>query len=97
MKKVPDVHNFWKWWSVQLGVLSGALAAAATAYGTVALIDRDLVSGLPQWFGVTITLGITLTAFLGVYARRLSQPKLENSDAGEISKGKESPNEPGPV
>lgn len=77
MRKVPDLHNFWKWWSVQLGVLTTALGAAATAYGSVLLIDRDLVSGLPSWFGVVLTLGITITAFLGVYARRFAQPKLD--------------------
>ncbi len=77
MQKVPDLHNFWKWWSVQLGLLTTALGAMVTAYGGIVLIDRELVSGLPQWFGVALTLGTTISAGLAVYARRFSQPNCE--------------------
>jgi uncharacterized membrane protein YesL len=76
-EKVPDLHNFWKWWSVQLGILTTALGAAATAYGGLLLIDRDLVSGMPQWVGVVISMGTMISAFLSVYVRRLAQPNLE--------------------
>lgn len=77
MKKVSDIQNFWKWWSVQLGVLSASLSAAATAYGAALAVSPSLVAGLPDWFGAVITGGAMLTAAAGVWARSFVQAGLE--------------------
>jgi hypothetical protein len=75
--KVSDLHNFWKWWSVQLGLLSASLSAAATAYGAIYVLAPDLVSGLPRWVGVGITGGAMFSAAASVWVRRWVQPKLK--------------------
>ena len=87
MDKVLDIHNFWKWWSVKLGMLSASLSAAATAYGAIYVLAPDLVAGVPRWVGVGITGGAMFSAFASVWTRGVVQPKLQEKcdvvDSGE--------------
>lgn len=73
MNHVSDIHNFWRWWSVQLGCLSGACGAAITVYAGFNAFDPKIVAGIPQVV-LTVLAGTgTAGAFLGVYARRWAQ------------------------
>jgi hypothetical protein len=81
---IEDIHNFWRFWSVQLGVLSGAFGVTALAYAGIYAIAPPLVAGLPAWFGTGVTAGATFCAFAGVYARRWSQPALPYAPPSEL-------------
>lgn len=76
MKLVPDAHNWHRWWSVRLGLLSGACFAAAKAYTALNAMAPQLVAGVPQW----ILTGLTVTAMglgaAGFMARFVDQPSL---------------------
>lgn len=76
MQKIPDFQNFWRFWSVRLSILSGAISAAAGAYGAMLLIDRSLVAGLPAWAGLALTGAAMVTAFAASFARGVVQEKL---------------------
>jgi len=76
MQKIPDSHNFWRFWSVRLSILSGAISAAALAYGAMLTIDRSLVAGFPQWAGLALTGSAMVTAFAASIARGILQPDL---------------------
>lgn len=96
LEKVPDHKYFWKWWSVQLSVLSGSLSAAALAYGGIMLTAPALVADIPKWVGVVTTGGAMFSAFAGAWVRQFIQPKLwSDSDAREISEDQKKPDEAG--
>lgn len=85
--KVPNLEFFWRWWSVQLGILSASLSAAAVAYGTMLSISPALVAGVPPVIGTMLTAGAMVSAAAGVWLRRYVQPKLpSNTDGGYYGK-----------
>lgn len=76
MKLVADIHNFWRWWSVQLGLLAGAFGAAATAYAGMLVLVPQWGNQMPSWFGLVVCGGSSACAFAGVLARRWAQDGL---------------------
>lgn len=76
IQKVSDIHNFWKWWSVRLGILSGALSATASAYGAMLLISPTIVADIPKPILTGLAVSAMVTAFLSVWARGVVQPGL---------------------
>lgn len=76
MRLADDVEHFWRFWSVRLGLLSGACSAAAGAYAACNALAPKLVEGVPQWTLTALVLGAMVFAFAGVIARGIDQPKL---------------------
>lgn len=81
MKLVADAHNFWKWWSVRLAILSGMFSAVALAY---AGLPADWLPGIPQWIKTGLAAGALLTAAASALSRPVVQTKLsaERPNAG---------------
>jgi len=81
MDLIPDIEHFWRFWSVRLAVLSGAINATALAIiGAYALLPADWLPVVSESFKATVAyaaLGSAgLTAFLAAAARRYVQPTL---------------------
>lgn len=79
MKKlewIDDIHNFWRFRSVQLGSLSAVFMAALTFYGAAKAIAPSVVSGVPHWFLTVCSVGGMVTAGLGVLYRGVKQSNL---------------------
>jgi len=70
---VPDIHNFWRWWSVRLALLSSILTAVALAYAS---LPYDWVYGIPAWIKTALGTGALLSALGSACARAVLQPKL---------------------
>lgn len=82
MKTIPDIEHFWRFWSVRLAVLSGAINATALAIiGAYALLPTDWLpvvsAGFKQAVAYAALGSAGLTAFLAAVARRYVQPGLE--------------------
>lgn len=73
---IDDIHNFWRFRSVQFGTLSTAFAAMLAAYGAAEAISPDLVRSIPHWFLTVCSLGSMISAGLGVFYRGVKQGNL---------------------
>lgn len=74
MNKVDDIQNFWKWWSVQLAVLSTVFSAITLAYMG---LPPDWLPGIPQWAKTALAVGSLVTAGGAAWVRGISQPNLQ--------------------
>lgn len=81
MKLVADAHNFWKWWSVRLALLSGVFTTVALSYSA---LPGDWLLGIPQWVKSALGVGALLTALGSALSRPVVQTKLsaERPNAG---------------
>lgn len=77
MEKVSDIHNFWRWWSVQLALVSSVLAAITAAYVT---LPADWLPHLPEWLRAGMAWATLITAGASAWARGVLQPKLQARD-----------------
>lgn len=73
MKLIPDINNFWRFWSVRLAILSGAFSAVTAAY--IAL-PPDWLPGIPQAAKTVLAFGALCTAFGAALARGVVQSNL---------------------
>lgn len=73
MNKIPDFHNFWRFWSVRLAILSGAFSAVTAAY--IAL-PPDWLPAIPQAAKTVLAFGALGTAFGAAIARGVVQSNL---------------------
>jgi hypothetical protein len=73
MKLVADIRDWHKWWSVRLGILSGACFAAAKAYTALNTMAPQLVAGVPQWILTGLTTAAMGLAAGGFIARFVDQ------------------------
>jgi hypothetical protein len=83
LQLIEDWRNFWRFWSVRLGVIGSALTAVLVAFPDVALsawamMPADLKAYLPErympLFGVAVFV-------LSLIARAIKQTKLEPKGA----------------
>lgn len=82
MNKIHDFHNFWRFWSVRLALLSGGINATALAIiGAYAMLPADWLPIVSAEFKTTVAysaLGSAgVTALLAAFARGVQQTKLE--------------------
>lgn len=82
MEKIPDIHNYWKFWSVRLSFASGVISATALGIiGAYAMLPSDWLPEIPSGFKQTVSYAAlgsaALTAFLAALARGYQQPKLQ--------------------
>lgn len=73
MKLIPDINNFWRFWSVRLAILSGAFSAVTAAY--IAL-PPDWLPTIPQAAKTVLAFGALGTAFGAALARGVVQSNL---------------------
>ena len=85
LELIEDWRNFWRFWSVRLGIVGSALTAALVAFPDVALsawamLPADLKAFLPErympLFGVAVFV-------LSMAARVVKQNKLQSKEGGE--------------
>lgn len=80
---INDWRNFWRFWSVRLGVIGSALTGFFVAFPDQALqawalLPADLKAYLPQQYMPMIGVAIFV---LSLIARIIKQKKLENENA----------------
>lgn len=73
---VDDIHNFWRFRSVQFGVVAAAFMAPLTFYGACLVISPTIVSGIPHWFLTLCSVGGMVSSALGVFFRGVKQGNL---------------------
>ncbi|MGG6461414.1 hypothetical protein [Solilutibacter silvestris] len=73
MNLVPDIHNFWKWWSVQLGLISFVLTGLAATYSNLPV---DWTAGIPAWVKTALAAAAMLSSASALVMRGIQQPKL---------------------
>lgn len=73
MQKIPDSHNFWRFWSVRLALVSSVLAAVTAAYVT---LPADWLPTLPEWLRASLAWATLGTAAASALARGVMQPNL---------------------
>lgn len=73
---VSDIENFWKFWSVRLGVLAGACCAGMAAYATARNFDPVFVAHFPGWIINTLSYGSVVFGVAAFIARGIDQPSL---------------------
>ena len=82
MKKpelIEDWRNFWRFWSVRLGIVGSAITGVLIAFPDVALsawamMPADLKSAIPERYMPLIGVGIFVASLI---ARTIKQTKLE--------------------
>ena len=82
MKKpelIEDWRNFWRFWSVRLGIVGSAVTAVLIAFPDVALsawvmMPADLKSAIPERYTPLIGVVIFVASLI---ARVIKQTKLE--------------------
>ena len=82
MQLVPDIHNFWRWWSVRLAFASGLISTTGLAViGAYALLPADWLPAVPVGFKLTVSYAVmgsaAATALLSALARGVKQNKLD--------------------
>lgn len=75
---IADVENFWKFWSVRLGVVAGACCAGMAAYAAAKALDPAFVLHFPQWLLDVLAYGSVVFGTAAFIARGIDQPKLRN-------------------
>lgn len=69
MRLVPDVSNWWKWFSTH------GLALATAVQATWIALPDDLKMGSPDWLVNAVTIVILLGTFLGRITEQPSLPR----------------------
>ena len=78
---IEDWRNFWRFWSVRLGVIGSAIAAVLIAFPDVALsawamMPGDLKAAIPERYMPLIGVVIFVASLI---ARAIKQSKLERN------------------
>lgn len=76
MQLIDDIHNFWRFRSVQFGVLAAAFMAPITFYGACLVISPSIVSGIPHWLLTGCAFGGMVSSGIGVVSRGIKQNNL---------------------
>jgi hypothetical protein len=76
---IEDWHNFWRFWSVQLGVIGSAITAVLVAFPDVALsawsiLPADLKASIPERYMPLIGVGIFVASLV---SRAIKQSSLD--------------------
>lgn len=74
LQLVDDAKKAWKWLSVQMMLLAGAVQ------GTWAVFSDDLKQNVPHWVITTLTLGLLAA---GVGGRMVKQGKPKDGGSNE--------------
>ena len=79
LELIEDWRNFWRFWSVRLGVIGSALTGFLIAFPDQALqawalLPADLKSAIPERYMPLIGVGIFVASLI---ARAIKQTKLE--------------------
>ena len=82
---IEDWRNFWRFWSVRLGVIGSAITAVLIAFPDVALsawamLPADLKATIPEPYMPLIGVGIFVASLI---ARAIKQSKLERNSKNE--------------
>ena len=79
LELIEDWRNFWRFWSVRLGIIGSAITGVLIAFPDVALsawamMPADLKSAIPERYMPLIGVGIFVASLI---ARAIKQTKLE--------------------
>ena len=79
LQLIEDWRNFWRFWSVRLGIVGSAVTAVLIAFPDVALsawamMPADLKAVIPERYMPLIGVGIFVASLI---ARAIKQSKLE--------------------
>lgn len=82
LELIEDWHLFWRFWSVQLGIVGTAITGIMVAFPDVALyawnlLPSDLKSAIPEQY--TALIGVAIFA-LSMVARVVKQSKPETKE-----------------
>lgn len=82
---IEDWRNFWRFWSVRLGLIGSAITAVLIAFPDVALsawamMPADLKAAIPERYMPLIGVGIFVASLI---ARAIKQSKLERNSKNE--------------
>ena len=85
LELIEDWHNFWRFWSVRLGVIGSAITAVLIAFPDVALsawamMPADLKSAIPERYMPLIGVVIFVASLI---ARAIKQTKLQPKEGVE--------------
>lgn len=85
LELIEDWRNFWRFWSVRLGVIGSAITAVLIAFPDVALsawamMPADLKSAIPERYMPLIGVAIFVASLI---ARAIKQTKLEPKEDAE--------------
>ena len=82
LELIEDWRNFWRFWSVRLGIIGSAITGVLIAFPDVALsawamMPADLKSVIPERYMPLIGVGIFVASLI---ARAIKQTKLEQKE-----------------
>ena len=82
LELIEDWRNFWRFWSVRLGIIGSAIAGVLIAFPDVALsawamMPADLKSAIPERYMPLIGVVIFVASLV---ARAIKQTKLEQKE-----------------
>lgn len=77
MNKIPDFHNYWRFWSVRLTILSGVFSAIVAAYIG---LPADWLPGIPQVAKTALAIGALAAAGGAAFARGVAQTLPEKPE-----------------
>ena len=82
LELIEDWRNFWRFWSVRLGIIGSAIAGVLIAFPDVALsawavMPGDLKAAIPERYMPLIGVVIFVASLV---ARAIKQTKLEQKE-----------------
>ena len=82
LELIEDWRNFWRFWSVRLGIIASAITGVLIAFPDVALsawamMPADLKSAIPERYMPLIGVVIFVASLI---ARAIKQTKLEQKE-----------------
>ena len=82
LELIEDWRNFWRFWSVRLGIVGSAITGVFIAFPDVALsawamLPADLKAAIPERYMPLIGVGIFVASLI---ARAIKQTKLEQKE-----------------
>ena len=82
LELIEDWRNFWRFWSVRLGIIGSAITGVLIAFPDVALsawamMPADLKSAIPERYMPLIGVIIFIASLI---ARAIKQSKLEQKE-----------------
>ena len=82
LELIEDWHNFWRFWSVRLGIIGSAITGVLIAFPDVALsawamMPGDLKAAIPERYMPLIGVVIFVASLV---ARAIKQTKLEQKE-----------------
>mgnify|MGYP003502965533 FL=1 len=82
LELIEDWRNFWRFWSVRLGIVGSAITGVLIAFPDVALsawamMPADLKSAIPEHYMPLIGVVIFVASLI---ARAIKQTKLEQKE-----------------